>query len=485
MFLNELFRTATFRLTLAVVAAMIGSAAFQFFLGYSQATVFEARRSDTLLYREAALLQTESAEDLERKVRDRATDDLRVIMNVTTLFSGDHRYIVGDLHDWPDGLVADGHVHEINIQPPASALQASGASSSGTPAADHSPGVLRMLAVNVRGGRVLVLGRSWHMRSELRLMMRHSLLVSIVPTVLFALMTGIVLSHRALARVKDMHEAIDRIMEGDLHERLPAGRQRDDLQRLAGSVNRMLDRLERLMDEIRDVGNDIAHDLRTPLTRVRARLDRARSAGHSAEALRNVIARAIDDLDQSFAVITALLRIGEIENGRRRVGFGMVDLDSLADDIIDLYEPIAESRGIMLAHVRGQGVGEVLGDRDLLIEVLANLVDNAMKFTPEGGHVTIRTGGDAQGVTLEVEDTGIGIPPEERRAVTGRFYRSDKSRHVPGSGLGLSLVWAIVQLHNASLRIGAARCDASLPGAVFTICFAPVAHAPPPPEEVA
>ncbi|WP_423360676.1 HAMP domain-containing protein [Novacetimonas hansenii] len=474
MFQNELFRTATFRLTLAVVAAMIGSAAFQFFLGYSQATVFEARRSDTLLYREAALLQTESAEDLERKVRDRATDDLRVIMNVTTLFSQDHQYIVGDLHNWPAGLVADGHVHEINIKPPVRA----------TPT-DHSPGVLRMLAVGVRGGRVLVLGRSWHMRSELRLMMRHSLLVSIVPTVLFALMTGIVLSHRALARVKDMHEAIDRIMEGDLHERLPAGRQRDDLQRLAGSVNRMLDRLERLMDEIRDVGNDIAHDLRTPLTRVRARLDRARAAGHSAEALRNVIARAIDDLDQSSAVITALLRIGEIENGRRRVGFARVDLDSLADDIIDLYEPIAESKGITLAHVRGQRVGEVFGDRDLLIEVLANLVDNAMKFTPEGGHVTIRTSEDAQGVVLQVEDTGIGIPPEERRAVTGRFYRSDKSRHVPGSGLGLSLVWAIVQLHNASLRIGAARCDTALPGAVFTICFAPLSHTLIPGEEAA
>lgn len=468
VFLNELFRTATFRLTLAVVAAMIGSAAFQFFLGYSQATVFEARRSDTLLYREAALLQTESQEDLERKVRDRATDDLRVIMNVTTLFDHDHLYIVGDLHDWPEGLVADGHVHEISLQN-----------------TDHSPGVLRMLAVSVRGGRFLVLGRSWHMRSELRLMMRHSLLVSIVPTVLFALMTGIVLSHRALARVKDMHEAIDRIMEGDLHERLPAGRQRDDLQRLAGSVNRMLDRLERLMDEIRDVGNDIAHDLRTPLTRVRARLDRARSAGHSAEALRNVIARAIDDLDQSFAVITALLRIGEIENGRRRVGFGTVDLDGLAADIIDLYEPIAESKGIVLRHTPGHGVMQVLGDRDLLIEVLANLVDNAMKFTPEGGHVTIRTYEDADGVSLQVEDTGIGIPPQERKAVTGRFYRSDKSRHVPGSGLGLSLVLAIVQLHNAVLRIGAARRDPDLPGAVFTICFVAASHALPPPDEAA
>ncbi len=328
MFRNELFRTATFRLTLAVVAAMIGSAALQFFFGYSQANVFEARRSDMLLLREASILQRETPQELEQQVRDRATDDLRILLNVTTLFDAGQHYIVGDLHSWPTGLVADGHVHVIEPE----AME--GGSST----------ALRMVAVPVRGERYLVLGRSRHMRTELRLMMRHSMLVSIVPTVLFALMTGIILSHRALSRVKDMHEAIDRIMEGDLHERLPAGRQNDDLQRLAGSVNRMLDRLEQLLDEIRDVGNDIAHDLRTPLARVRARLDRALNADHSAQALRNVMSHTIDDLDQSFAIITALLRIGEIENGRRRAGFGVVDLDALVADIIDLYEPIAETK---------------------------------------------------------------------------------------------------------------------------------------------
>ncbi|GBQ50266.1 sensor histidine kinase [Komagataeibacter sucrofermentans] len=457
MFRNELFRTATFRLTLAVVAAMIGSAALQFFFGYSQANVFEAKRSDTLLLREASILQHETPEALEQQVRDRATDDLRIIMNATTLFDAGQHYIVGDLHSWPTGLVADGRVHVI-------APEATGGS---------SVTVLRMVAVSVPGGRYLVLGRSRQMRTELRLMMRHSMLVSIVPTVLFALITGIILSHRALSRVKVMHEAIDRIMEGDLHERLPAGRQNDDLQRLAGSVNRMLDRLEQLLDEIRDVGNDIAHDLRTPLARVRARLDRALNADHSAEALRNVIARTIDDLDQSFAIITALLRIGEIENGRRRAGFGTVDLGALVADIVDLYEPIAETKGIILACAAREAPIRVQGDRDLLIEVLANLVDNAIKFTPGGGRVEIHTAMNGECALLQVIDTGIGIPAAERKAVTGRFYRSDKSRHIPGSGLGLSLVSAIVALHHAQLDITPTRVHERRPGVTMTIIFPP------------
>ena len=457
MFRNELFRTATFRLTLAVVAAMIGSAALQFFFGYSQANVFEARRSDMLLLREATILQHQTPQELEQQVRDRATDDLRILLNVTTLFDASRHYIVGDLHSWPAGLVADGRVHVIEPE----------AMDGGSTTA------LRMVAVSVPGDRFLVLGRSRHMRTELRLMMRHSMLVSIVPTVLFALMTGIILSHRALSRVKDMHEAIDRIMEGDLHERLPAGKQNDDLQRLAGSVNRMLDRLEQLLDEIRDVGNDIAHDLRTPLARVRARLDRALNADHSAQALRNVMAHTIDDLDQSFAIITALLRIGEIENGRRRAGFGVVDLDALVADIVDLYEPIAETKGIVLSHAPGGERIQVQGDRDLLIEVLANIVDNAIKFTPERGRVDIRTCMNGNCALIRIADTGIGIPASERKAVMGRFYRSDKSRHIPGSGLGLSLVSAILALHHARLEITQSRVHDTLPGATMSIIFPP------------
>ena len=232
------------------------------------------------------------------------------------------------------------------------------------------------------------------------------------------------------------------------------------------------------MGGIRDVGTDIAHDLRTPLARVRARLDRAQAGTLSADDLRTVIARAIDDLDQCFSVITALLRIGEIENARRRVGFSLVDLNEIAADIVDLYEPIAETRQIRLELLAASGPVPVHGDRDLLIEVLANLIDNALKFTDEGGDVTLAAFTDSQGsARLEIADTGIGIMPQERQAVMNRFYRSDKSRHVPGSGLGLSLVSAILRLHNAQLTISNARRHDERPGALFGVTFPPPAQA--------
>lgn len=452
------FRTATFKLTLAFVAAIITGMVLQFVLLFVQMTHFEAERSAGILHREAEILVQETPERLEYQVRERASNDLRVVINWVGLFDAQYSHIAGDLKSWPGGLSVDGQVHRLTLSP-----------------IDDAPYEMRFLAVRVPGGRILVLAHSLHLLSELHFMIRRGALLSVFPIVIFALLTGVILSHRALARVKIMHEAIDRIMQGDVHERLPAGRERDELERLAGSVNRMLDRLEHLMDEIRDVGNDIAHDLRTPLSRVRARLERATSSPHDADYLNSVIEQATLDLDQCFSVITALLRIGEIENGRRRAGFAMVNLADLVADIVDLYEPIAETNGQTLVNdVRSGESMVVFGDRDLLIEVLANLLDNAMKFTPEGGIVTVTAIPDGGMIHLRVSDTGIGIPEGERDAVLGRFYRSDKSRHVPGSGLGLSLVMAILRLHGVELAIapgaGEGRCGAN-PGCTFEMIF--------------
>ncbi|GAB6855034.1 sensor histidine kinase [Asaia astilbis] len=461
------FRTATFRLTLAFVAAIICGMVLQFVLLFVQMTHFEAERSSGILHREADVLEQETPERLEYQVRERANNDLRVVINWVGLFDGHYRHIAGDLKTWPEGLVVDGQVHRLTLSP-----------------TDDAPYEMRFLAVKVPGGRILVLAHSLHLLSELRFMIRRGALLSVFPVVMFALLTGIVLSHRALARVKIMHEAIDRIMQGDVHERLPAARERDELERLAGSVNRMLDRLEHLMDEIRDVGNDIAHDLRTPLSRVRARLERATSSPHDADYLNSVIERATLDLDQCFSVITALLRIGEIENGRRRAGFALVNLADLVADIVDLYEPIAETNGLTLTNAipitnalenqSGETDGHAMitfGDRDLLVEVLANLFDNALKFTPEGGRVTVSASSVPGGIRLRVADTGIGIPEAEREAVLGRFYRSDKSRHVPGSGLGLSLVLAILRLHAVELSICGGDGPPDMPGCAFEMVF--------------
>nr|WP_255429094.1 HAMP domain-containing sensor histidine kinase [Saccharibacter sp. 17.LH.SD] len=305
----------------------------------------------------------------------------------------------------------------------------------------------------------------------------HVALLSVLPVVVFALIAGIFLSQRALARVQNIHQAIERIMKGDVHERLPVGRGNDSLVKLSVSVNHMLDRLEQLMGEMRDVGNDIAHDLRTPLARVQARLDRTAGLSSSlpvqqGEQLDKMLGQCRRDLEQCFSIITAILRIGEIESGQRRAGFSAMALGPLVADLVDLYEPIAEDRGIAVDVTGDEVTTPIFGDVDLLGEILANLLDNAIKFTRKGGWIRIAVGvRHDDRVFLEVSDTGIGIAAEDRDAVLGRFYRADKSRHIPGSGLGLSLVAAIVRLHNAVLDIESNVTETSSSGTTFRVIF--------------
>jgi signal transduction histidine kinase len=200
------------------------------------------------------------------------------------------------------------------------------------------------------------------------------------------------------------------------------------------------------------VGNDIAHDLRTPLTRVRLTLERGRANAVTLEQFQAVADRAIAGIDQSLSIITALLRLAEIENSERSARFGTVALYDMLRAVSDIYEPIAESKNIAL-HVGPSQHFTVRGDRDLLIEAVANLVDNAIKFTPEGGTVDLALLRGNGETIVRVTDTGCGIDEDERHAVQRRFYRSDKVRNTPGLGLGLNLVTAIVKLHGFRLSI--------------------------------
>jgi signal transduction histidine kinase len=241
-------------------------------------------------------------------------------------------------------------------------------------------------------------------------------------------------------------------MHGQLTERLPLRGTGDDFDRLAAIVNRMLDEIERLMHEVKGVGDEIAHDLRTPLTRLRARMERAHTGAASMDELRVSLGEAISELDQTLATMEALLRIAEIEDGRRRAGFKSVVVGQIAAEVNELYAPAAEDREVALS-IDLDDLRTVHGDRDLLFEAITNIVDNAVKFTPRGGAIAISVLAGGPGPILRVQDTGGGIPPGEREAVLRRFYRSDRSRHEPGTGLGLSLVAAIARLHRFRLSI--------------------------------
>jgi signal transduction histidine kinase len=252
--------------------------------------------------------------------------------------------------------------------------------------------------------------------------------------------------------VAELNTLVRRIVTGNLRERIPVNGLDHPFDKLAVIANGMLDEIEILVKEMANVGNEIAHDLRTPLTRVRVGLERGRANAKTLEELQSVTDRAIGGVDQSLIIITALLRITEIENSRGRASFGEASLADIVREVGDLYEPIAEDKGIAL-HVSVEHDASVSCDRSLLLEAVANLVDNAIKFTPEGGSVNLTMIRGANESAVRITDTGPGIAEGERDVVMRRFYRSDKSRNSFGVGLGLSLVSAIVKLHGFRLTL--------------------------------
>jgi signal transduction histidine kinase len=297
-----------------------------------------------------------------------------------------------------------------------------------------------------------VIGRNVDEVGEIARVIGRALALCLIPAVLFSLAVGMALSAYARKRIVEVDEQVQRIVAGNLHERLPHWKADDSFSKLAMIVNAMLDEMETLIHSLAGVGNDIAHDLRTPLTRARLTLERGRTSATTLEHLQMVTDKTIEGIDQSLSIVTAILRLAEIEKSQRSASFGKVALADLVREVGDMYEPIAEDKGIALL-VQAPHELSAYGDRDLLIEAVANLVDNAVKFTPVGGQVEIGLfRGIAENI-LRVKDTGSGISEHERDAVLRRFYRSDKAKHTSGLGLGLNLVVAIVKLHGFRFTI--------------------------------
>lgn len=309
------------------------------------------------------------------------------------------------------------------------------------------------MAERLQDGRLLVLGYDIDELDQVQGIILRALGLGLAPAVLLSLAGGLLLARRAQRRIAAVHLAIGRIMQEYLNERLPTHGGVDDLDKVASAVNGMLDRIELLVGELRGMGDSIAHDLRTPLTRVRTRLERSRDEARTRGEFQAVADRAIASVDQALAVVGAVLRIGEVEHGRRRAGFAPVDLADVLRDAAELYEPFAEEKGIRL-RMSLAPIALVPGDRDLLVEAVGNLLDNAIKFAPVGSAVTLSLEAGSDGARLRVADQGPGIPPDERERVLQRFYRGEKSRTVEGSGLGLSLVAAVAALHGFRLTVG-------------------------------
>jgi len=353
-------------------------------------------------------------------------------------------------------FAADGHRMTGNLEslPPELRIDADaqGADIIRTDRNGREHQTVRAIARRMRNGDVLVLGRNVDEAKEISHVVGQALALGLLPGFCLCLLAGAWLSVRAQKRVEEVNQRVQRIIAGDLRERLPHRSVDEPFSKLAVIVNGMLDEMETMIHALAGVGNDIAHDLRTPLTRARLTLERGRTNAATLEQLQAVADKAIAGIDQSLTIITALLRLAEIENSRRSAGFGTVALDELLREVCDIYEPIAENKNIALRVGATQPL-TVRGDRDLLIEAVANLVDNAIKFTPEGGKVEIALLRGEDETIVRVTDTGCGISEQEREAVLRRFYRSDKIRNTPGVGLGLNLVAAIVKLHGFRMAI--------------------------------
>ncbi len=313
------------------------------------------------------------------------------------------------------------------------------------------PQTILTLGVALDDGFLLV-GRSLKPVEETQQLLIRSLAWSLAGTVLLALAGGALLGHAALRRIETVNRTTRAIMQGDLHQRIPLRGSGDELDRLAGNINRMLDRIEELMEGMRQVTNDIAHDLRTPLGRLRQGLETARRRETSVDGHKAALDEAIGEVDTILATFNALLRIAQIEAGARKAQFTSVDLSDVATTVADAYQIVAEDAGSRFT-ADIAGAIHVHGDRDLLTQMLVNLVENALHHCPPGTEIGIVLRAAAGGPVLSVADRGPGIPEADREQVFKRFYRLEQSRTTPGSGLGLALVKAVCDLHGADVAL--------------------------------
>jgi signal transduction histidine kinase len=287
-----------------------------------------------------------------------------------------------------------------------------------------------------------------------------------VGVVMIGLVGGYGLARGMGRRIAAITDAAEAIIDGDLSRRVPATRSGDDLDRLAATFNRMLDRIAALMESLRQVSSDIAHDLRTPLTRLRGRLE-ANLARPVAEEPTAAIEDALGDLDAILATFAALLRIAQIEGGARRSAFQAVDLATVARTVVDAFAPSAEDAGQSLELDSAASV-IVEGDRELITQMLVNLVENGLRHAGPGARVRVRCAISRGRPLLAVIDDGPGVPASEREKLFDRFHRLEASRSTPGSGLGLSMVAAVAKLHGAEVSLH----DAA-PGLDVHVAFPP------------
>ncbi len=465
--LGKLFRTTAFKLSLVyLVVFAILAGVVMFWVSRDMRRVIDEQVAATIeaeikglsdLYRQGGVRRL--VDIIDRRSRQPGAS-----LYLVTNFQG--QPVAGNILDLPPQVLSSPGIRET-------AYERVG-----------EPGVERRALARIfmlPGGFRLLVGRDLEDRETIARIFSRALLTSLFWITIIGMIGGLFVARRVLKRVDAMNASAQTIMEGNLAKRLPVGRSNDELDRLATNLNSMLERIQELMAGLREVSDNIAHDLKTPLTRLRNHAEEAIRTSQTPDQYRASLEKMIDESDNLISIFNALLTIARLEAGAEPSPPKVFDVAEAARDVVELYEPLAEEAGFALS-VEAEANCIVNGNRELVGQALANLVDNGLKYgapADENGLREVRVAARRVkgSIELSVSDRGLGIPAADRERVLGRFIRLEGSRSLPGSGLGLSLAAAVARLHNGAIRI-----EDNAPGLRVTIVIPAEGEAPTKPE---
>jgi signal transduction histidine kinase len=453
--LAKTFTSSTFKLALIAIGTfgVITAAIFAFV--YLSTTSFVRDRSDRAILTEVASLR----EAYERTGRDGLVALIREHLadksfadHVYLLVDPQQRVLAGNLGQWPQATVG-----------PAGWVEFRGVKAA--PGQAGQP-LIRAIVETFPSGDRLLAGRDISELDSFTASIKAAVISGIVLIFTLAAMASVLVTRRTVGRIEQINAISRAIMASGLDQRIPLRGSNDEWDRVAENLNQMLDRIQTLMGEVKQVSDNVAHDLRTPLTRMRGRLEKAYLGERAAESDQALIGDTIADLDAVLRVFASIVRIAQIETQAREGGFRPVNLVEIAGEVVELYDAAAEQDGTRLV-LTGDREVMATGDRDLIFDAIANLVDNGLKHGRAGGQVVVACEMIEGGPVISIADDGPGIPTCSHEQVFKRFYRLEQSRYTPGNGLGLSLVAAVARLHGARIEM----CD-NAPGLKIKLRFA-------------
>ena len=438
----EVFRTQAFRIIAIYLGIFALSAlALVGFVYWNTALVLDRQNDETIDAEITGLVEQYQRQGLPGLTDVIISRSVRGQQGLYLLANNDRRVIAGNLDTWPqvqptgNGLIEFAYERRIGSSPELRRARG------------------RIFLLTQQGGYYLLVARDVHERRELEALFTAMLLWGAGLMIVLGFAGGVIISRNFLARLDVINRTSRQIMAGDLSKRVPVSSAGDEFDALAGHLNRMLDRIERLLHGMREVSDNVAHDLRSPLNRLRNRLEMAAMRHPADSDTARDIDAAVQETDRLIATFNSLLLIAEAEAGSVRESMETFSLGNVIEGVGELYGPLADEKSITFTVEKAPVPAMIRGNQNLISQAVANLLDNAIKYTPEGGHIVVSLEQNAGCPQVVVADNGPGIPADERRRVTDRFVRLESSRNSPGTGLGLSLVAAVARMHDAELLL--------------------------------